>query len=238
MHKALLTLVRRTQEHYFSDLISQINRNKLLPKPFRKLTQFIDKDGFFRVGGRLRNSLLSFEATHPLLLTSHCRLTDLIIAQYHSSNLHPGLNAVEYLIRQQFWILSSRRAIQRVLHRCLRCYRLKSKTYTPFMGDLPFFRISQLKCFSHVTLDYAGSLRVTMGRYRGVKSSKAYVCIFVCGATKAIHIELVSDLTSNAFIAALRRFVVCVRKSEALVALISLELVISCTNFQNLQLKV
>lgn len=192
---------------FFGLSIGQINRNELLPKPFRKLTQFIDKDGFFRVGGRLRNSLLSFEATHPLLLTSHCRLTDLLIAQYHSSILHPGLNAVEYLIRQQFWILSSRRAIQRVLHRCLRCYRLKSKTYTPFMGDLPFFRISQLKCFSHVTLGYAGSLRVTMGRYRGVKSSKAYVCIFVCGATKAIHIELVSDMTSSAFIAALRRFV-------------------------------
>lgn len=36
---------------------------------------------------------------------------------------------------------------------------------------------------------------------------KAYVCLFVCTVTKAIHIELVTDLTSAAFIAAFRRFV-------------------------------
>jgi hypothetical protein len=36
---------------------------------------------------------------------------------------------------------------------------------------------------------------------------KAYVCIFVCLATKAVHIELVCDLTTDAFIAALTRFI-------------------------------
>ena len=75
------------------------------------------------------------------------------------------------------------------------------------MGDLPAFRITQLKCFSHTTLDYVGPVSITMGKYRGSKVSKAYICIFVCGATKAVHIELVSSLSPDAFIAALRRFV-------------------------------
>ena len=36
---------------------------------------------------------------------------------------------------------------------------------------------------------------------------KTYICVFVSLSVKAIHLELVSDLTSEAFIACLRRFV-------------------------------
>ena len=206
-YNAMLVLVKRVQEESLTELIAKIKANALLPKPVRRLAPFLDAGGFVRVGGRLRHSELSFEAKHPLLLPQSHRLTDLIIEQIHRENLHPGLNTVQYLLRQKFWILSARRAIKRVLSRCIRCFRLKPKAYTPYMGDLPSFRISQLKCFSHVALDYAGPLKITMGKYRGAKVTKAYICLFVCCAVKAIHLELVSDLTTEAFIAALRRFV-------------------------------
>ncbi|XP_074026202.1 uncharacterized protein [Leptinotarsa decemlineata] len=45
-----------------------------------------------------------------------------------------------------------------------------------------------------------------MNKRRGSKSIKAYIYLFVCLATKAIDIELASDLSSDAFLAALRRF--------------------------------
>ncbi|XP_031359032.1 uncharacterized protein LOC116182630 [Photinus pyralis] len=75
------------------------------------------------------------------------------------------------------------------------------------MGDLPSLRVSKLKAFSCVGLDYAGPFKITMGKYRGAKSYKGYICIFVCFATKCIHLELSSDLTSETFIASLRRFI-------------------------------
>ncbi|XP_031351735.1 uncharacterized protein LOC116177021 [Photinus pyralis] len=204
---ALRILIRHVQSCSFSDVISQLRTQALIPKPFRKLAVFLDADGCLRVGGRLKHSDLSFDAKHPYLLPRNHRLTHLLIENMHRKHLHVGLNTVHYLLRQQFWILSARRAIQKVLSQCVKCFRVKPKTFTPLMGDLPSFRICQLKCFSQVALDYAGPLKITMGRHRGAKVMKAYVCIFVCCTTKAIHIELVSDLTSDAFIAAFRRFV-------------------------------
>ncbi|KAF2892762.1 hypothetical protein ILUMI_13411 [Ignelater luminosus] len=58
-----------------------------------------------------------------------------------------------------------------------------------------------------VGVDYAGPFSVTLGKSRGIKSQKTYVCIFICLATKTIHLELASNLSSEAFLAAFCRFV-------------------------------
>ena len=47
---------------------------------------------------------------------------------------------------------------------------------------------------------------ISHGGQRFRTLSKSYVSLFIYLATRAIHLELVSDLTANAFIAALRRF--------------------------------
>jgi hypothetical protein len=75
------------------------------------------------------------------------------------------------------------------------------------MDQLPSSRVTPSRPFSRTGLDYAGPIlcRTTSGR--GHKSFKAYIVLFVWMATKAIHLEVVSDLTSSAFLAAYRRFV-------------------------------
>ncbi|XP_050309971.1 uncharacterized protein LOC126745953 [Anthonomus grandis grandis] len=75
------------------------------------------------------------------------------------------------------------------------------------MGDLPPSRLTAVKAFAHVGVDYAGPFSITSSRVRGTKVLKAYVCLFICMATKAPHIELASDMSSAAFLAALRRFI-------------------------------
>ncbi|XP_011873951.1 PREDICTED: uncharacterized protein LOC105565402 [Vollenhovia emeryi] len=75
------------------------------------------------------------------------------------------------------------------------------------MGSLPPGRVTASKPFSHCGVDYAGPLVLREGKRRNARNHKAYVAIFVCFATKAVHVELVSDLTSEAFIAAFKRFI-------------------------------
>ena len=74
------------------------------------------------------------------------------------------------------------------------------------MAPLPVDRLVFTFPFAAIGLDYAGPIKVTPSRTRGVKSTKGYICVFVCLVTKATHIEIVSDLTTKAFMGNFDRF--------------------------------
>ncbi|XP_030767500.1 uncharacterized protein LOC115891216 [Sitophilus oryzae] len=74
------------------------------------------------------------------------------------------------------------------------------------MGDLPEVRVNTFGVFENVGTDYGGPFYIKNKKGRGATTSKAYLCLFICMSTKAVHLELVSDLTSECFIAALNRF--------------------------------
>jgi hypothetical protein len=206
-HRALLIIVKHFQNRCFSDVISRLQLRKQLPRSFRKLNPFLDEQGILRVGGRLARSGLEFEHKHPALLPRNSVLTTAVIESIHRNNLHPGLNTTHYLVLQQFWILAAKRAIRHQLSKCIRCYRLHPQPLQPFMSDLPAFRVNQAKPFSEVGVDFGGPFRIKLGHHRGAKVDKAYLCLFVCLSTKAVHLEVVSTLSTDGFIAALRRFV-------------------------------
>ncbi|XP_072392238.1 uncharacterized protein [Diabrotica undecimpunctata] len=80
------------------------------------------------------------------------------------------------------------------------------------MGNLPQARVSPAPPFITAGVDYAGPFQLKEIKGRGVKSWKAYLCLFICFTTKAVHLELVSDLTTEAFLVAFRRF--CARRGK------------------------
>ena len=75
------------------------------------------------------------------------------------------------------------------------------------MGNLPSIRFQQVRAFYNVGVDFCGPFFIKEKKYRNRKEIKVYVPVFICMATKAAHLEVVSDLTTEAFIAALKRFV-------------------------------
>ena len=74
------------------------------------------------------------------------------------------------------------------------------------MAPLPANRLTQERPFSTIALGFAGSFPILFSKGRGTQSTKGCIAIFICFVIKAIHIEVVSDLTSEAFIAAFCRF--------------------------------
>ncbi|GFW72627.1 uncharacterized protein TNCV_3798551 [Trichonephila clavipes] len=75
------------------------------------------------------------------------------------------------------------------------------------MGDLPKERITPEKVFNSTGIDLCGPFFIKNKYQRKGPEIKVYVCIFICLVTKAIHLEIISDLTSQALIAALKRFI-------------------------------
>jgi len=75
------------------------------------------------------------------------------------------------------------------------------------MGELPSARVQPSRPFLNTGVDYAGPVSLRVGTPRSKTTIKGYIAIFVCFATKAIHIEAVTSLTAEAFLAALRRFI-------------------------------
>jgi len=74
------------------------------------------------------------------------------------------------------------------------------------MGQLPKERVTPSRPFLHSGVDYAGPLTLKTWRGKNARTYKAYIVLFICLSTSAVHIEIVSDYSSEAFIAAYKRF--------------------------------
>lgn len=209
LEDALKVLVRIMQAREYHGLLTCLSSNEdtRLPSSLARLMPFIDSDKIIRVGGRLRNSNAPADFKCPILLPKKCVLTVLLVRHYHITHLHAGPQLVASLLSARFWIMSNRSIIRHIIYKCVTCARHRASNSTPIMGDLPKSRICPSRPFSSVGIDYAGPLLIKEGKRRNARSIKCYLAIFICMAVKAVHIEVVSDLSTATFIAALHRFV-------------------------------
>ena len=168
------------------------------------LNVFLGDDKLIRVGGRLCNSALIYDQQHAIVLPTKHYVIELIVRESHLRLLHGGIQTVLYDVRNRYWPIAGRQAVRRVLHKCIMCFRNRPKIVIQQMGNLPRARVTPHRAFVKCGVDYARPCRIKISRN---VSGKAYLCIFVCMVTKATHLELVSDLSTQAFLNALRRFV-------------------------------
>lgn len=208
LDNAIQVLVIESQRCHFSGLRKELvaGRN-LSSKPISRLRPFIDSNDVIRVGGRLRHSSLSFQEKHPILLAKRSHLALLIGRHWHKITCHAGPRTMSVLIHRQFWIMSIRSVLFDVCHNCTVCVRLDSRSSRPLMADLPAARVQECRPFSRVGVDFAGPLHMKETSLRKSRTYKVYIAVFVCFAVKAVHLEVVTALSTDAFLAAFDRFV-------------------------------
>ncbi|XP_011858773.1 PREDICTED: uncharacterized protein LOC105556299, partial [Vollenhovia emeryi] len=206
LRQANVTILKISQAEFFTPELNNLRKKTPVSSTskLQSLFPFVDADGLIRVGGRLRHSDLPETQKFPVVLASNSAFTKLLIQDTHVKHLHAGLQALLSILYGQYWILSARSTARKVLHRCITCYRLRPKHLQQIMGDLPSVRVQPSRAFLNVGVDYGGPFNIKISRN---KTNKAYLCLFVCLATRAIHLELVSDLSTSAFLNALKRFI-------------------------------
>ncbi|XP_045517137.1 uncharacterized protein LOC123709686 [Pieris brassicae] len=199
-------IIRNVQEDDFFYEIEKLRRKESINKStLIALNPYLGQDGLLRVGGRLRNAFISKDMQHPIIISHTGRLTDLIIDQAHKLTFHGGPRLTLSLIRQKYWILGGNRAVKRQLRLCVTCVKNNPRMQYQIMGDLPEARCNPARPFKHTGVDFTGYILIKSSKGRGIKCTKGYIAVFICMATKAVHLEVVSDLTTSAFLAALKR---------------------------------
>nr|XP_042913273.1 uncharacterized protein LOC122273263 [Parasteatoda tepidariorum] len=204
--KVLLKIV---QVKYFSSEISALEKRSPVPSTskLKFLNPFIDpSDGLIRVGGRLAHSNLNFNQKHPVILPAGNKLVKLIFQYYHKRDFHVGPQALLNTVRLKYWPIGGRNAARKVVHECVECFRNKPVVANQIMGDLPAERVTPSSAFLNAGIDLCGPFEIKYKGQRKGAFQKIYVALFICMATKAVHIEFVSDLTSEVLIATLKRF--------------------------------
>lgn len=199
-------ILKRVQYETFSDEVRALKENKELPSQSKlKCLNAYIKNGLILVGGRLNNSNYLEGQKHPIVLPVNHKVTQLIFNQKHKEQLHCGPQALLAEVRRQYWPLRGRAIARSSVLKCIRCTRAKPRFTEPMMAALPRQRVQCTRPFTVTGVDFAGPLTIRSG-LRRVVGVKAWIAVFVCFVTRAIHLEVVEDLTSKAFIASLRRF--------------------------------
>ncbi|XP_037502495.1 uncharacterized protein LOC119376894 [Rhipicephalus sanguineus] len=194
-----------TQGEAFSDDISNLKAQRPLRKgsPVLPFNPYLDREGLMRVGGRLQFTDNHEETKHPIVLPGTHPFTLLLIKKEHVRMLHSGVRDTLAQLRESYWIIRGRQAVKKVIKRCLICRKQSCPPATEPVAPLPADRVTKGNPFDTVGIDFAGPLICQQSR----DVRKCYIAIFTCAVTRAVHLELVSDMSTTAFLLAFKRFV-------------------------------
>ena len=177
-----------------------------------EMNVFLDENELLRSKTRLiLSEELTYDEKNPVILPSGCPIIEKFILNLHVNLGHASANYLLSVMREHFKILKSKREIKRIINTCLTKRCTKAQPLGQQMGPLPTQRMDQLECFAHCSTDLFGPMYVkhTCKWEKCVhpKETKVWGCIFTCLQSRAIHLEIVDNLSAEEFILALRRFI-------------------------------
>ena len=130
-----------------------------------KLNPVLDGEGILRVGGRLENAAISYDAKHQIILPYRHHVTHFIMQKYHREAGHLGQEYVLSSLCQLYWSIKGL------------CRKLGAARGEQLMANLPKERLTpENPPFTSVGVDYFGHLYIQQGH----SHVKRYLCVFTC----------------------------------------------------------
>ena len=138
------------------------------------------------------------------LIPYGARLGVLLAEEAHSIN-HEGVAGTLLRVREKAWIVQGPRVVRGVIDKCVECRKRRAELGSQIMGDLPVERTNPARPFEYTALDLFGPYTVRDSVRNRVKK-KVWGVVFSCMASRAIHADLVVDLSTEGFLQTFHRF--------------------------------
>ncbi|GFT35134.1 DUF1758 domain-containing protein [Trichonephila clavipes] len=137
-------LAKIAQLSEFKAEIDALKKGKGVSKTskIKALDPFLDENFLLRVGGRLCNADLPFEAKHQIIIPSKHKFTKLLFEHMHKKFFHIGAQGLVHQIRMQFWPINGKGIARKTVHDCIACFRQKPSGVDQLMGNLPSERVT------------------------------------------------------------------------------------------------
>lgn len=203
LQEALNSWIKALQLVHFGKEIQQLLSLHVIHKSSRiyNLNCKLNEDNFLCLQGRLQFFSDDDRAKHPLLLPANDKFVKLLILDAHIKMGHLGVDATLTHLREQYWILKGRQFVKKILSNCLVCRRFTVKAGIQVVAPLPPDRVQEHPPFDVSGVDFAGPF------FTNDSNTKSYLLIFTCAVTRAVHLELAYDMSTNSFLLGFRRFI-------------------------------
>ena len=197
---AKTVILKQVQRKFFSRELKSLENGQPVQRQscLISLHPFLE-GGLIRMGGRLQQVDAAFDELHPVLVKI-CGVIDQLVLHIHEQMQHAGsATVISELRRQGIWILCSKKLVSSVIRKCRKCSRFLAAPASKQTPPLPRCRVTCKRPFVTTGMDLGGPLYLK-------DHSKVWFVLFTYMSVRAIHLELVTSLSTGALIQALQRF--------------------------------
>ncbi|XP_065891666.1 uncharacterized protein [Dysidea avara] len=197
--------LERAELDWITDSQNQLTSETNFELWKHQLDLFVDKHNIWRCGGRLKKANILYGQKYPILLLKHHPLTTLIVQHAHERTLHSSVKDTLTEVRSKYWLVKGRQFIRKIIYQCVVCRKLEGQHYRAAPPPpLPEFRVKGAPPFAYCGVDFAGPLYIRVEDRS--ESSKVWIALYTCCVTRAVHLELVPDMTTQTFLRSFKRF--------------------------------
>ncbi|XP_063747648.1 uncharacterized protein LOC134869709, partial [Eleginops maclovinus] len=190
-------------EHAFRALCLAAQEGITFPDTtLNRLVVIKDKDGLILCGGRIQ--VFRDDKSLVPILPQDAWISTLLAREAHNAN-HEGIAGTLLRMRRKAWVVRGRRIVKKVVDNCVTCRRVKAKRCQQIMSDLPPERTTPAAPFQFTAVDLFGPYEVKDEVKKRVRL-KVWGIVFSCMASRAIHADIVSDMSAEGFMLAYQRF--------------------------------
>lgn len=200
--EAVLTVKER--EDAFLDLCLAAQQGVTFPVTTlnRLVVSRDESSGVLRCYGRVQ--VVTQRETGVPLVPYSAWISTLLTREAHEAN-HEGIAGTLLRVRSKAWVVQGPRIARNVIDSCMHCRKTKARMCKQMMSELPPERTGPAAPFEFTALDLFGPYVIKDSVRRRTKM-KVWGVVFSCMVSKAIHADIVEDLSTEGFLKVYQRF--------------------------------